>query len=280
MAFDLATAKPYAGSGGGFDLSTAEPYGGEGEQPPEQLPEQQQYTFGEAVTTGAKNLPGGLVKLGGGMLEMAKHPVQTISALTKLSTGVVANAMEGIFGGIPDKPEDVKAAQDMVGLVVEDYKRRYGSWEATKRGIAEEPEKFLLDLSTVATGGGAVVPGAAGKTLSVVGTVTDPLALGKGAVKVVRMLPRPKTPLGAQNKLLLEAAEGRGPAIVNQLGQPGVSTVEAAGEAGATKFANLAQQAEKELSKSQKVTEKDKTKIVFSESQKITKVDGTFGDYK
>lgn len=37
---------------------------------------------------------------------------------------------------------------------------------------------------------------------------------------------------------------------------------------------------EKELSKKQKITDTDKTKIVFNESQKITRVDGKFGEYK
>ena len=63
------------------------------------------------------------------------------------------------------------------------YAKDYGSIEGIKRKLAEDPAGFLMDLSSIASGGGALaakVPALAKPAIiaSKIGTYTNPLEMG------------------------------------------------------------------------------------------------------
>jgi hypothetical protein len=120
------------------------------------------------------------------------HPAETLKAMGSIAAGGVAKGLgvepETIYG----RPGDIEKFETAGQF----FKNRYGSLDAIKKTVEEDPFGVLMDVSGVASGVGTGLRvagtagkvsrlGEAGRVLETVGRVTDPLqATGKAAVAV------------------------------------------------------------------------------------------------
>jgi hypothetical protein len=228
-----------------------------------------------------QNIPGSAVQFGKGIAEAVTSPVKTAGSLLDIAAGGVNLALpepvRNFLAKIDTDPaatqRAVNAAQQFGGV----YKQRYGSVDALKRTIAEDPVGAVADLSTVFSGGAGAARGAAAATARAAPSVsagatqaanmmtraaaaTNPINVlakpARGAAKIIERAPvavqRFVSPKGAA---YMEATEGRAGDIVQQLRSPNLEMVpgstptaaQAASPLGVTKFSALGASAEKVL---------------------------------
>jgi len=157
----------------------------------------------------------------GGVYQTVTSPVESLTELGEVLTGAIARFIPREWMARPDKAEEFIQKANAVGGM---YASRYGNVEALKNTIATDPVGFLADVSTLTGIGAAAAPGAAGRGLTTVSRVTDPLrfsgvlpaaeAIGGAGVRALSTVGR-----GAKTNVLMEAAEGRAPEIINALRQ-------------------------------------------------------------
>jgi len=228
-----------------------------------------------------QNFPGSAVQFGKGLYEAVTSPVKTAGSMLDIVAGGVNLALpepvRNFMAKIDTDPaatqRAVNAAKQFGGV----YAQRYGSVDALKRTIAEDPVGAVADLSTIFSGGAGLARGTAAATARVAPSVsagatqaanmmtrraaqTNPVNVlakpARGAAKILRTAPpavqRFFDPKGAA---YLEATEGRAGDIVRQLRAPGAEMVpgsrptaaQAASPLGVTKFSALGASAEKVL---------------------------------
>lgn len=129
-------------------------------------PEEFDFSAWQAV----KNFPGSFAHLVGTAAHAVMNPIDTSKALGQVAQGVGnkigRNAAEFVQGKeMEPMPEHSEAAANMVGRF---YKDRYGSLEAVKRTIQNDPAGAMLDVSALGSLG--KVPG-----LAQAAKYTDPL---------------------------------------------------------------------------------------------------------
>jgi hypothetical protein len=182
--------------------------------------EPKSYTLGEALTSaGKKGL--GIGNMLSQVGQAVMHPLDTTQGLLNFGAGELSKVLpesvntalnradEAVMG--KEKAQQLHARQeDIANAVNKDY-AQYGSWEGTKRKIAEHPESVLADVSTVLGGAGALSKGTKlGKVLSTAGEYTNPLkpaemALG-GVGKVASKLENvPSNVIGSLSNVNPEA---------------------------------------------------------------------------
>jgi hypothetical protein len=228
-----------------------------------------------------QNIPGSAVEFGKGIVQAVTSPVQTAGAMLDVAAGGAALALptsvRNFLAQIDSNPKAMtramNAAQQFGGV----YKQRYGSVDALKRTIANDPVGATADLSMVLSGGAAATRGAAAATakaapgasaaaaktanaMTQAAAMTNPInALakpGRAVAKSMRNIPpavqRFFDPKGAA---YMEATEGRAADIVRQLRSPSNEMVrgsyptaaQAASPLGVTKFSALGASAAKVL---------------------------------
>ena len=228
-----------------------------------------------------QNIPGSAVQFGKGLYEAVTSPVKTAGAMLDIAAGGVTQALpapvRNFLAKIETNPEAVdravNAAQQFGGV----YAQRYGSVEAAKRTIAQDPVGAMADVSTLLTGGAGLVRGGAAATAKVApgistkaGEVANVMSRAARATNPVNILAKPAratakvlrnappafqrfvSPKGAA---YIEATEGRGADIARQLRSPDLEMVagsrptaaQAASPLGVTKFSALGASAEKVL---------------------------------
>jgi len=129
-------------------------------------------SFGEVASQAIGNLPKSALKYAEDLVTPITDPVGTAKGLYSFTTGLIQLAIPG------EQPDEktVKAVGDY-------FANRYGSLEAFKLAVAEDPVGVVGDVSTVLTGGGmlaARAPGMVGKAgaaLEEAGRKIDPLAV-------------------------------------------------------------------------------------------------------
>lgn len=249
MAFDpdayLAQKKPAAASGFDPDAYLAQ-------QRQDVMPTGR--TWSQVGREAISNIPESGAKLLGGLYTAVTRPRETLEQLGEVLTGAYARFIPQEWMARPDKAAEFIAKADAVGGV---YRDRYGSVEALKNTIATDPVGFAADVSTLAGAGAVAAPGRAGQVLGTVSRVTDPTrvitapaaAAGRAGINALE-----RAAIGGKANVLLEAAEGRAPEIINALRQqpeivPGAMPTagEAAAPVGATRFSALQESAEKIL---------------------------------
>lgn len=145
-------------------------------------PQEDEMSFLDAATTGFKNIPESAVRFGRDMAQPFLHPVDTAKSLASLGKGAIELL-------IPGEQADEETAMAF-GKFLKD---RYGSWDAIKKTLAQDPVGMAADVSLVATGGAAAagrLPGAVGRAAKTVGKAAkaiDPvIAAGRFAKAVGR----------------------------------------------------------------------------------------------
>jgi hypothetical protein len=127
------------------------------------------------------------VNLAKNVVQPILHPIDTAKAFYDIGKGLVSKTA-GALGAQQDPAEKEKneAAANAVG---EFLRERYGSVDAFKKTLAEDPVGAIADVSMVLTGGGSVAaraPGVVGKVGEVVrttGSAIDPIANAGRATK-------------------------------------------------------------------------------------------------
>ena len=211
-------------------------------------------TWAQVGREAISNIPESGAQLLGGLYTAVTRPRETLEQLGEVLTGAYARFIPQEWMARPDKAQEFIEKANAVGGV---YKDRYGSVEALKNTIATDPVGFAADVSTITGAGAAVAPARTGQVLGTVSRFTDPLrpiiapleAGGRTATNALQQALR-----GGKANVLLEAAEGRAPEIINALRQqpeivPGATPTagEAAAPVGATRFSALQESAEKIL---------------------------------
>ena len=157
----------------------------------------------DMISMAVDNLGPSAVQAGKDLVTPFVEPVETAKALGNLAVGAVQKV-------IPGEQSSEKYA-DAVGQF---FAKRYGGVEELKNTIAKDPVGFLLDFSTILSGGGtaaARLPGKAGQianTARAVGNALDPITVaakvggnvGRGVVNpaVQRLMRQGVTPTMGQ----------------------------------------------------------------------------------
>jgi hypothetical protein len=145
------------------------------------------YDWTEVPEQFVKNLPSTGGKVLEGIANMVVHPIDTASQTLQLAGGelgkVLPESVNKVLNKYDPNPEATQKGEEMAGAVNAQYAKDYGSIEGIKRKLAEDPAGFLMDLSTIASGGGALaakVPALAKPAViaSKIGTYTNPLEMG------------------------------------------------------------------------------------------------------
>ncbi len=210
-------------------------------------------TWAQVGREAISNVPESGMKLLKGLYTAVTSPVKTVNELAEVFTGAYIRFLPPEWIARPDIAQGFIDKANAVGGA---YRDRYSNVEAFKNTIATDPVGFLADVSALTGAGAAAAPGRAGQVLGTVSRVTDPTRVVTGPVAVagragVNALER--AAIGGKANVLLEAAEGRAPEIINALRQPEIvpgatpTAGEAAADVGATRFAALQESAEKIL---------------------------------
>ena len=104
------------------------------------------------------------VNVAKGVAGAVMHPIDTASGLVDVGAGALQNVLpKGVvdfvnkFDSNPDAANRAVAAADAVGGV---YKEKYGGLDKIKKTLYEDPVGAAADLSTLLSGGAALVRGA------------------------------------------------------------------------------------------------------------------------
>ena len=157
----------------------------------------------DMISMAVDNLGPSAVQAGKDLVTPFIEPVETAKALGNLAVGAVQKV-------IPGEQSSEKYA-DAVGQF---FAKRYGGVEELKNTIAKDPTGFLLDFSTILSGGGTAavrLPGKVGQianTARTVGNALDPITVaakvggnvGRGVVNpaVQRLMRQGVTPTMGQ----------------------------------------------------------------------------------
>lgn len=180
-------------------IQLAQKFGKQLQTLPAHRPAEPEITAGEVASGAAANFIPSAVNVAKDIYRAVRHPIDTTEAVGKTISGAVQKAVPDV---IMDQVMRIPSANDQrpiaeaIGTFFSD---RYGGEENLKKTMRDDPAGFILDLSTVLSGGGAAAakaPGIAGKigeAAKVAGAVTDPVTLagnglsaaGKGAASVI-----------------------------------------------------------------------------------------------
>jgi hypothetical protein len=231
--------------------------------PSDAIPGPRQYAAGEVPGEAVSNLPSSAGRFYGSVVEAVTSPVETAKSLAQLGLGAMrrANPLLARASDALYKPEFANQSDAAFKAATDMYAERYGSWEAAKRTIAEDPVGFLADVSTIFGGGAAAARGAGmtrtARVLQGAETATNPLTpviapiqmFGRGAGAGASRVYQSTDP---ESAFYREISEGREAQILDQMrgqglgsvapGTPGVDLTPAqrAAQAGAARFAATA----------------------------------------
>jgi hypothetical protein len=139
------------------------------------------------------NIPASAARMVGDIANTVAHPLDTLGRIGEVAAGATQKAAHAVGADLGS--EGIPQA-DAVGKF---FKDRYGSMDAVKKTIIDDPVGFAADLSTVLSGGGAAaarapgIVGEVGRATSTVARAVDPLSAagkaatmaGKGAAEVI-----------------------------------------------------------------------------------------------
>ena len=147
------------------------------------------------ATTAIKNIPSSTLQLGKDLWTAVTNPLDTLGSVRNLAQGIVEKAIPDTINGVDFGETENEQLVNAVGNHLVD---RYGSLDAIKTTLMNDPAGFMLDASAILTGGGSLgvkVPGTVGKVaagIQEVGKAVDPLNLTTSAVKYTggKVLPK------------------------------------------------------------------------------------------
>lgn len=158
-------------------------------------PEGQDFSITETI----KNIPSSALQLGKDIIEPILSPIETAKSIGVLAQGVVEKGVKNIAAIVPEDVPIIGPAAAAIDLGVTENEEvanavgdfineRYGSVDAFKATVQEDPVGVLADVAGLLTGGSTLVPkagkiGAIGKAVETLGKAVDPLNISVSAVK-------------------------------------------------------------------------------------------------
>lgn len=169
-----------------IDLDTGEFVDPQQAAPVIDEPAQQDPGFSIAETI--SNIPGSALQLGKDIIEPILSPIETAKSLQSLGQGLVEKAfVPSVIDGVDFGQTQNEEVVDAVGNFINE---RYGSLDAFKSTVQNDPVGVLSDIAGLFTGGSTLLPktGKLGKIASAVeavGKAADPLNIATTAVKTL-----------------------------------------------------------------------------------------------
>lgn len=156
---------------------------------------------GFSVAETISNIPSSALQLGKDIVEPILSPIETAKSLGKLGTGALFKANEALDELTPDAldfmseplfgdsvlgSENAPAAE-AVGAFIDE---RYGSLDAFKNTVQQDPVGVLADAAAIFAGGSTLLPktgkaGRIGAAVEGVGKAVDPLNIATSSVKAL-----------------------------------------------------------------------------------------------
>jgi len=168
--------------------------------PTSQIPQatgESQSILGAGVSAGLEsltNVPRSAFEFGKGIVDIARHPVETAKGLFRTVKGGAERATREVLERIPATAERVKRvpeseAEATFNALGTALKERYGSLEALEKTATEDPFGFGVDVLATVTGGAGLVgkAGAVARGIEVVGKPVT-RALGKAVTAPARAI--------------------------------------------------------------------------------------------
>jgi hypothetical protein len=116
-----------------------------------------QKTFGGFAGNVYRDVPA----LYGELAHAVTNPTETVKGITKLLAGAALHTItpEGVkqIGDFFNNEESLKNAMNIASAVGGEYKKNFGSVEGAMNYAYKQPAHFLADISTLLSGGGALV---------------------------------------------------------------------------------------------------------------------------
>lgn len=188
--------------------------------------EPKERSWGNTAKNFVSELPDAAYQVGKGVVQAVSNPMQTLQGVS----GLIVGGLDKLGQAVGNPPlasrpnttvgqaQALGQSEAMVNALADKYVQNYGSMAGFKEMLANNPEDFLLDASTVFTGGAGLAGKGttAGNVMSKVATATNPLmpvevitnALAKGGSKAAGFVSDAasgKLPKLAAGKALTEA---------------------------------------------------------------------------
>ena len=225
--------------------------------PPE--PAIKSYQWSEIPGAAINNFPESVGKFYTGLGHAASHPTETGKTIKGAVIGGLVHADPSLALAMTTlgvDPSTIASGVEIASTIGGIYKNNYGSIDALKRTLAEDPVTALADLSTI-LGLGAGLPGKTGSIASMGSRFTNPMTPAvavaklpvKAAVKTGGII---KNALNPKYATYLAAMEGKGNEILGHLRDPNrvivpgsePTAAQAASPAGSARFSSLGREAE------------------------------------
>jgi hypothetical protein len=155
-----------------------------------------------------RNIPRSAKQFATNLYEAVSNPGATLLSIADLGAGALRlalpNQVMSFFDQFDSKPENTRRAVDLarqMGGVLAD---RYGSWDAIKRTVAEDPVGAAGDLSTILSGGAMGARTVAGATARAAPGVAAPIAQAAGALETAATATNPLSAVTVPAQMGLE----------------------------------------------------------------------------
>lgn len=183
---------------------------------------EKEYSWGDVVPEAIAHIPESGAEMALGLWHAITHPIESGEVLVKGAVGALPSvrAYEALT---PEEnrnqflQESINTANAIGGV----YKDRYGSIDALKRTLAEDPVGAAMDLSALFGGAGAVARGVGlaktGATLGAVGHAIDPMRAVTAPVGALA------NKMGAAGRHFQNVLDPKTGAILKGVGDDGVN---------------------------------------------------------
>jgi hypothetical protein len=178
-----------------------------------------EYELTEVPGAALRNLPGSAKQFATGLYEAVTNPLQTLTAVADVAAGGLKMALPKAVTDFIDRfdtdPQATQRAVDTAkafgGLMAD----RYGSYEAIKRTVAEDPVGAAGDLSTLLSAGRVPVGAAAtGARLAGAANAAQRLTSASEALRTAATVTNPLSVVSEPARMGLEAYRAGSPSAL------------------------------------------------------------------
>jgi hypothetical protein len=215
---------------------------------------QQNFTLGEAASSGLQAFPRDLMRVYGDTLSALASPIDLVKGAFQLGGGAAISALpqggQDWLKSVASDPVKMQQSIDMAKAAGGDLARKYGTAEGFKRTLATTPAEMLADFSVLFSGGATATARAAptvSRALDVGANLTNPfvplavaaetrvpltnktpLQMASGAGNLISEFATGTRGQGVARNIIRESLGDRNNAIIQQLSDPRFANMSAA----------------------------------------------------
>lgn len=177
--------------------------------PVEQMPgPRRSYAATEVPMEAVRNIPSSAKQTAANLYEVVTNPVATLTAIADAGAGALRLSLPKpvveFFDRFDANPQATQRAVDTARAMGGYFSDRFGSWDAIKRTVAEDPVGAAGDLSTLLTGGAMGARTLAGATARVAPGAAAPIAQAAGALETAATATNPLSAVTVPAQMGLE----------------------------------------------------------------------------